>query len=192
MAEEDVGQPVEDTAGNYERVTSFIRDQVKGYMEEVLPTLRGRQEAPSQRQQQEADNNRLIAETIAPVVGPHISQLQGDYLDLKDKEDFYYSQPDAKEHREDIEALFSELKKQGRMIPRSDLHRAIVGKKYLADPDKFVEDHSNRKKNSRETLDSSVDFGAAMFARAKDDPKWSNFSSLSVEEMEKALDGITF
>jgi hypothetical protein len=188
MAEEQ--QEQQNEAADFEKVTSFIRDQVQSYMKEFTPQQQQSQQQPYDHQQQQ--QHRLIAETIGPVVGPALNQAITNTSAVQDEVRFYRDNPDALEHSESIERLFGELIQQGRGIPRKDLYDAILGREFRADPEKFVEKQNTRKKAQVERAEMSTDFGAAMMNKAKNDSKWGNFENLPLEEMEKALEGITF
>jgi hypothetical protein len=189
MAEE-VQQEQQPEGNDFEKVTGFIRDQVKAYIGEL------QQQQPQQQQpqydQRQYEQNRLVAETIAPVVGPALAQATNDAADARDEIRFYRENPEALEHSEAVERLFGELKQQGRLIPRRDLYDAILGREFRADPEKFVEKQQARKKQQTERAELSTDFGAAMMNKVKADSTWGNFENLSLEDMEKKLEGVTF
>lgn len=180
-----------ESSNDFDKVTGFIRDQVKAYIGELQAQQPQQQQQP-QFDQRQYEQNKLIAETIGPVVGPALQQAQHAAVSAEDEVRFYRENPEALEHSEAVEKLYSELRQQGRLIPRKDLYDAILGREFRADPDKFMEKQQQRKKAQTERAEMSTDFGAAMMSKVKADNKWSKFEDLSVEDMEKALDGITF
>lgn len=189
MAEE-VQQEQQPEGNDFEKVTGFIRDQVKTYISELQQQQQPQQQQPYDQRQYE--QNRLVAETIGPVVGPALNQAVTGVNAVQDEVRFYRDNPEAMEHGESIERLFDELRQQGRPIPRKDLYDAILGREYRADPEKFVEKAQQRKKAQTEKAEMATDFGAAMMNKVKADSTWGNFESLSLEDMEKKLEGVTF
>jgi hypothetical protein len=84
------------------------------------------------------------------------------------------------------------LKSQGRAIPREDIKNYLIGKAYSDDPKKFTEAEAQRHKAQMTNANGSVDMGLSALDRAKSDPIWSNVRSMSLDDLEKNLEGITF
>src|SRR5262245_52849172 len=180
--EEQPTQEQQDGA-NLARVTEFIRAQVQQYMHEQMP---------QQAVQPEPDAVQRGQQQLTEVLIPYLAPVMLEVADGKDYTTFYRRNADAMEYEEQVEQMFTDLKKQGRAVSRQDILDVLRGREFRADPDKFSEKHTAKRKEQLERAESSSDFGASAHVRAKNDPVWSNFGSLSVEEMEKALDGITF
>lgn len=180
----------EDQLDDIAKVQEFMKEQVDSYMAEKYPTP-----APQQSQKQESDQDiarRQVKEFVDPIIKPDLDEAKFTATDARDFVDFYTTETDAKEYKDEVEKLFKQAKDNGRPMPRKELLRYLRGREYESDPDKFVEKTQQRKKQQVEHAGQAVDFGAAALNKAKNDSQWTNFEKLSVEDMEKALDGITF
>lgn len=170
------------------KVQDFIKGQVETYFNEmkdkaapVVDTKTAEQQAHEQ-----------LGQLINPFVEPALNEARLTSSDAKDYVQFYMHNPDAKEYHDDVEKTFTALVKAGRPISRADILKHKLGEEYQADPAKFVEKQTARHKEQVVRAEAAVDFGAAALNKAKSDGTFANFDSKSLEDMEKALDGVTF
>ena len=182
MAEEQ-----DDAAKVEEFLQTRIKSEVETYFNEM--TAKQQQSSPQTPSEQEVAQ-RQLKEIISPLFDDDIKQSRFDAADAKDYTRFYQQNPDV--DSDEIESTFKALVDAGRPTTRADIARYLVGKKFEADPTKFMSEMSEKQKKQLERASSAGDVGASAMDRAKNDPTWTNFDSLSIEDMEKALDGVTF
>lgn len=172
---------------DFEKVQAFIKEQVDTYAPDAL-----RKATPQQPQvDTDAQAKRQFGELIDPFVSPHLAKAQFTADDAKDYVDFYGDEG-AREYKDQVEDLFQQAAKNNRPMPRKEILRYVRGKEYEADPEAFVTKASEKKKAQLERAEAASDFGAFSTTRAKADPTFGNFEKLSLDEMEKALEGISF
>lgn len=203
MAEVNEEQEGQESQSDFDKVQGFIRDQVKSFLDQELQNRVRPTPQPQVDEQQQ--RNSMIADVIAPVVGPHINRALINSADAKDQVKFYRKNPDAAEYEEQIETLWEDLAKQGRIVARDDIYHFIIGREANQDFDKLSQKREARKKAQLERAEGAGDFGASGLARGKDDPKWAAFHKADdfdklapdeqdalLKEMEQALSGVTF
>ncbi len=171
----------------FEQVQALIKGQVDDYLKEQqsIPT-------PQQQQSEQDKATQQIRDLINPFVKPDLDEARFVAADAKDFVSFYNNNEDALLYKDDVEKSFELMKKAGRPTTRADILNYLVGREYREQPDKFKERETAKQKRQVERADGAIDFGGGSINRAKSDPTWSNFNKLSIEDMEKALDGITF
>lgn len=173
------------------KVQEFIKGQVETYAREVFAT----QAPPAQQQPQtisaEDQARQQLQAAITPFIKPGLDAAQLQAADTRDYVDFY-SDPAVRSEKETVEKMFDELKNNGRPLPRRDIYDYLQGKLYRENPEEFNKKVSERKKQQLDSAAGSVDMGAGALDRARSDPVWSNVKNMSLEDLEKALDGVTF
>jgi hypothetical protein len=175
---------------DFERAQEFIKSQVQTEFER-LQAQRAPAPDPVQGRSTEDIARQQLREAIDPIYRGDIDQARFVSQDAKDYVDFY-SDPESREYKEEVERIFAEANKAGRPMPRRDIQRWLIGKEVIEQPDKYSERVSARKQRELDRAGNAQDFGVGAAARQKADQTFANFSSLSLEEMEKALDGVVF
>jgi len=171
------------------KVQDFIKGQVETYFNEMKSTLPG---PAVQGKTQEDTAKEQLGQLINPFIEPGLAEARLTSSDAKDYVQFYMNNEHAKEYHDDVEKTFTALVKVGRPISRADILKHKLGEEYQSDPAKFVEKQSERHKQQLQRAEVAVDFGAAALNKAKSDSNFTNFESKTLDEMEKALEGITF
>lgn len=182
-----------ESEGDFEKVQGFIKEQVQTYFNELKtkePVVQQQQQAVTQTEQQRA--HQQAGDFIKQFVDGDINDAKFVAADARDYADFYMNNPLASDYKDDVEKTFKVLKDAGRATARGDILDYVRGRQLRTDPDSFTKAEKARQAKQLERAESAGDFGAGSIARAKADSIWSNFESLSVADMEKALDGITF
>jgi hypothetical protein len=185
-----MAEPDNTTNDDLAKAQEFIKSQVETYMQEAF----AKQQPVTQIQPVVADPNQQLRELISPFIDPGINEAKFTGADAKDYVKFYTDPKniDAAEYQDEVEKAFEALAKVGRSTSRADILRYLRGKEYEADPDKFVAKVAERNKAALERARNAGDIGGSAIDRAKNDTTWTNFGKLSLEDMEKALDGVTF
>lgn len=183
------------------KVQNFIKEQVRGYFDELKDKLPAPQPMVTRQSDQEIQQQQL-REIISPFIEPGLNEARLHGADAKDYVKFYTSNPEAAEYADEVEKLFEGAVKAGRPIPRQDLLDYVIGKEYRSDRDKFTEKLTSKKKEQVERAESASDIGSFSMTKAKNDPMFAAFTgyerlegddlSNRVKEMEKALEGVTF
>lgn len=184
----------EETTPDLEGVQNFIKGQVEDYLKQQLPQQVQRY-VPQQQQSVKTEQDQAkeqLKEIISPFIEPGLEQARFEGADAKDYVKFYTSSPESVEYQDEVEKAFEQLKQAGRPTARADILRYIQGRQFQEDPDKFVAKVSERRKQQLDRAAGAADMGQFSVERARSDPKWSSFDKLSIEEMEKALDGVVF
>lgn len=184
MAEEDI---------DLAKVQEFIKGQVDTYAQEAFKQY---QQPAVQQQQgltQEQQAQLQLKEMLEPFIAPRVNAAQLTAADAKDSVTFY-SNPENLTMQGEVEKMFNELKEAGRAIPRADIKRYLLGKEYEADPVKFTEKETERRRAQVKNVESGTDMGQNALERARNDPVWNkeNLWTMPLEDLEKALSGVTF
>ena len=190
---------VEDTGGgathtdDVAKVEEFLQSRIKSEVEAAFTDMQQRSQqqtttrnTPSERELAQQE----LKELLSPIIDPDISRAKFDSADAKDYVQFYRNNPDV--DQEEVEKTFKALADAGRPTTRADIARYLLGREYEADPTAFMAKVSEKQKKQVERATAASDFGAGALDKAKSDPTFSNFEKLSVEDMEKALEGVTF
>ena len=175
------------------KVEEFLQTRIKSEVETYFNEMQAKQQQRVEHQATPSEQERAqkeLREIISPIFDADIKQSRLDAADAKDYTQFYRANPDA--DPEEIEKTFKALVDAGRPTTRADIARYLTGKRFEADPTKFMSEMSEKQKQQLARASSAGDIGGSALDRAKNDPQWANFGSLSVEDMEKALDGVTF
>ncbi len=173
----------------FQQVQSLIKSEVEKYAAEAFAK---QSSSVAQTSTEQEHAQQQLRDLINPFVEPGINEAKLTAADARDYVDFYNNNDVESAYKKQVEDTFNELKKQGRPTTRDAIMSYLLGKDYRADPDKFTETQQARKKQQIDRANTAVDFGAGAVDRAKNDSVFSNFEALSVEDMEKALDGVTF
>ena len=176
-----------------EQVESYVQGLVDTYAKEAFKQYN----QPQQEQHQQVRTEReeaaeQLRQTLDPYIRPGLNAAQFAAADVSDKLDFYLKHPDLADIADDVEKMFNDLKGQGRAFPRADIAKFLIGKMATEDPEKFEQRSSSRKKAQLDKLSGATDVGMGSLDRAKNDPVWSNVRNMTLEELEKNLDGVTF
>jgi len=181
---------IDTTTDDFKQVQSLIRGEVEKYAAEAFD--KQKQQVPAQTQTEQQQAQQQLRDLISPFVDPGINEAKLTAADARDYVDFYNSNDVEVTYKQQVEETFNELKKMGRPLPRTDIMNYLVGKEYRADPDKFTAKQSERKKAQLDRAITASDFGSGAVDRQRNESMFTNFDSLSVEDMAKALDGVTF
>ena len=176
---------------DFEKVQSFIKEQVQTYFDDIRakePPLKQPQITSTEQEQA----HKQAGDFIKQFVDSDINDAKFVAADARDYADFYMNNPLAGDYKDDVEKTFKVLKDAGRPTTRNDILDYVRGRQMRTDPENFTKGEKARQAKQLERAESAGDFGASATARAKADAVWSNFESLSVADMEKALDGVTF
>lgn len=186
---------VEEQDAEIAKAQQWIREQVQANLAEMraaeVQTQRQTERVP-ERQTQQGQESDQLRDIINPYLKPDIDSLRGETAALRDENTFYRKTKGAEEYEEQIEATFQQLTAAGRPMARSDIYRYLVGKMAVDEPEKFTERQNARQQRQLQTAQGAVDFGFNGVGRQEEINKFKSFDKLSVEEMEKALDGVTF
>lgn len=173
-----------------EYITSVTQEAVK----EALATYEAQRQPVPQQQQgltQEQAAQLQLKQMLDPFIQPEVNAAKFAAANASDKVDFY-SKKGNEQYRDEVEKMFNEQVAQGRALPRQDLKNYIIGKAYVEDPKKFTEAEAARHKEQLNNVNGAIDVGLNAMDRAKADPVWSNVRSMSLEDLEKNLEGVTF
>jgi hypothetical protein len=167
-------------------VDTHVQDALKQYQPPV-------QQTQQQQLSQEQAAQLQLQQLLEPFIAPRVNAAQLTAADARDMSSFY-SDSDNLSMKDEVEKMFDELKTAGRAIPRADIKRYLLGKEYEADPIKFTEKQQERRKSQVRTAESAIDMGQGSVERAKADATFGNGNvwTMPLEELEKALQGITF
>ena len=185
-------QNQEDFEAQKARLDSYLAEQFNQHFDKRKQELQQVSQTPQKTQQQDIQDQ--FKQAINPLIEPSLNEARFTAADAQDYVKFYTNNPEAMVHQEKIEKIFTTLKEAGRATIRADVLKYSYGDDFVKDPDKFIEGYNERKKKQLERVESASDFGAGSLSKVKDHPVYNqeNFSKLTVEEMEKALDGVTF
>jgi hypothetical protein len=181
-----------------ERVQQFIKGEVQQYLQQSQQDTAQQQAVAQQQyaaQQQQAVNPQQAAynqvnQFVRGIVQPDIQDAKFAAADAVDRSNFYSTHPLAREYEKEVEEAYKTMVQMGRPTMRADVLRYLRGKEADTDPDAFL-----KKEQARTKVRSTAfagDMGADAVTREKSDQLFENFDKLSVEDMEKRLDGVTF
>ncbi len=168
-----------------EQVFAFVKDLVNQYAEDAFKKQQTVTDPAAQQQQ-------LLRDTLQPVIGQDLNDAKFAAADARDYVAFYHNNPIADEYQSEVEAAFAQAKQNNRPVPRAEVLNWVIGKERLSDPKKFAEKESARQKRDLDIANMGVDIGSGGLSRQKAETTFSNFDKMSLAEMEKALEGITF
>jgi hypothetical protein len=184
MPEEDV---------DIAKVNEYVKGLVDTHVQDALRQYNAAAPQVQSTLTQEQQAQRQLQEMLEPFIAPRVNAAQLTAADAKDSATFY-SNPENLTMQGEVEKMFNELKDAGRAIPRADIKRYLLGKEYEADPVKFTEKETERRKAQVKGVESATDMGQSALERARNDPVWSreNLWTMPLEDLEKALSGVTF
>jgi hypothetical protein len=176
------------------KVNEYISGVVQESFKEAMAAYEAQRPQPVQTPQgmtQEQAAQLQLKQMLDPFITPEVNAAKFAAANASDKVDFY-SKKGNEQYRDEVEKMFNEQVAQGRALPRQDLKNYIIGKAYGEDPQKFTEAEAQRHKEQLNNVNGSVDVGLNAMDRAKSDPVWSNVRNMTLEDLEKNLEGITF
>jgi hypothetical protein len=175
------------------KVQDFIKGQVETFAKEVFEKQAPQVQPQGQQQlTQEELARRQLADIITPFVKPGMDAVQLAAADTRDYVDFYQDASIDQSDKDAVEKMFNELKQAGRPLPRRDIYDYLQGKMSREKPEEFSKKITERQKRQLDKAQGATDFGFGAIERAKNDPVYSNIKNMSLDELEKALDGVTF
>ena len=182
MAEPDVTEQLV----NFEQVQTLLKREVDAYLAEKKSST------PEHIQSEQQQAQKQVRELLDPFIKPDLDEARFLAADAKDFVSFYADNPEGIEYKEDVEKAFEVMKKSGRPTTRAGILDYVIGNERRTQPDKFKEKETARQKRQLEKAEMSTDFGGNAVNRAKNDVTFSNLEGKSLEEIEKAMDGVTF
>lgn len=127
-----------------------------------------------------------VGELISGYVKPETEKLSLAIADTKDHNLFYQQHGNiSDEEKAEVESIFNDRMKRGRPEPRSEIYQYLYGKKAMERDKKEREEDTKRK--ASEASDAGISGLAKIVSERNVDPR-----DMSLEELEKALEGITF
>jgi len=195
MAEPDVTDNTDQN--QLARVQEYIRGEVQQYLQGQQQQAQQQyaQQAAQQQQGQLTPQQQAyqqVGQFVRHFVQPDIDQAKFAAADATDRANFYISNPLAKEYEQELEETYATMVQLGRPTVRADVLRYIRGKEYEANPQKFLEKEKEREKRRIQHVSYASDIGASAISRERVDQLFTDFDKLSLEDMEKRLDGVTF
>lgn len=178
----------EQEADQLAKVQEYIRGEVNQYLQQTAANMPVQQ--PTMTPQQAAYNQ--VGQYINHFTQPGIQYAQHVAADAKDYSDFYARHPEAREYQDQIEQTFQVLAANNRPTVRDDCYRYVRGRELEADPQAFLTKERQRQERALERANYAGDMGAGSVGKEKADALFANFDQLSLEDMEKRLEGITF
>lgn len=185
-----------------QRVQEFIKGQVKTYFDEQVADASAKAQQQWQQNTQQWQQNNMTPQQqayqqagqfIKQFTDPDVSAAHFKADDSRDYVDFYMSNPLAHDYKDQVEQAFNTMKEAGRPTTRADVLRYLRGREMEQDPSGFADREKQRQSRQLDRATSASDIGAMALARGQRDAEtFGGFDNLSVEEMEKRLDGITF
>jgi len=176
------------------KVQEFIKGQVDTYAQEAFkqyqqPVVQPQQGGLTQEQQAQLQ----LQQMLEPFIAPRVNAAHLTAADARDTASFY-SDPSNLEMKDEVEKMFEELKTAGRAIPRADIKRYLLGKEYEADPVKFTEKQTERRKAQVKAAEGALDIGQGGLDRNRNNPLLvgQDLWTMPLEDLEKALQGVTF
>lgn len=175
-----------------ERVNNYIKAQMDNYWDEL--EAKKTKAKPTQQTQvtSEDEGRKQLKELIDPIYGQEVSGAKFTAQDAKDYVTFYRKYPNAGEFEEEIEKTFTALAEAGRPFSRETVYQNVLGREYSKDPEKFVTKHNEVKERKVKEAQTASDMGQFGVGSTRSDNPFKDFDKLSLADMEKALDGVTF
>lgn len=170
-----------------EKAQQFIKGEVERHIKELYKPVESKGQLSDEEQQRQR-----MREFLDPYVSPGVNEAKLAAADAKDELKFYRAHPEALDLESEIEGTFQNLVKANRPMTREDIYRNLLGKQYTEDPQKFMERASAKRQAQVARAEEATDIVTASFNKAKGDKTFSGFEKLSIEDMEKALEGVAF
>lgn len=165
-----------------EAVDAYIKQQFEAFTNEREASL---QQQP-QTQVDEVQNN--VRQIVDPIYRPDINQARLVAADAKDYSAFYRKHPEAVDLSDKLENLFEESVKNGRPTAREALYKYVLGDLHMTEPEKFAD----RQKAQLRQAELAADLGGSGNGKPRNEGTLDDLKAMTLEDMEKALDGVTF
>lgn len=174
------------------KVQDFIRSETEKHFNSLYESRSrdNRQQDPQPQRNDQDDAKRQLKEFIDPIIKPDIDETRLIASDAKDEARFYRKNPDALELEEQIEQAFDRLVKANRPTSREDIYKYIIGQNYTSDRDRFIDSALSKRQAQLDKASAAADMASGGVSRKEMESGRESFSKLSVEEMEKALEGV--
>lgn len=189
MAEYDAGTDQTDDMLKAQRL-------IKSIVDTTLAEQRAQEGERYQQREQpvvsEDEGQKRFKEMLDPYIKPEVNQARLESMAAVDESRFYRKNPHAVEYEDQVEKVFAESMKRGQPWQREDIYKYLVGKEATENPEKFVEKLTEKKQRQLREAQFAGDMGAGGLQRSRDDSRFKDFKSKTLEEMEKDLEGITF
>lgn len=166
-------------------VDAYIKQQFESFAAERDAAMQQRQQQPPQQMDEVQQNVRQI---VDPIYRPDIDQARLVAADAKDHVAFYRRHPEAVDLSDKVEALFEDAVKNGRPTAREALYKYALGDLASTEPEKFAE----RQKMQLRQAEQAADLGAGGTGKNRNEGTLDDLKAMTLEDMEKALDGVTF
>ena len=170
------------------------KDAVDAYIKQQFDAFANERDAAMQRQQQSGQGQDIdqvqqnVRQLVDPIYRPDIDQARLVAADAKDHVAFYRRHPEAVDIADKLEALFEDAVKNGRPTAREALHKYVLGEMMMTEPDKFAE----RQKAQLRQAEMAADLGVGGSGKPRNEGTLDDLKAMTLEDMEKALDGVTF
>lgn len=167
-----------------EVIKASVRDVIKEHLDSLNQggDDSGQPDTPARPQ---ASENPLEA-VINPIIEPHLRKIGVVAAAAQDASIFYASHPEALKYRDDIEKAFRTTVEQGAPYSREALWQWYVGKKRVEGVDIYADIEKARTDAARNA--QGVEGGA----RPGDKPQLKDAFAATDEELNKAMEGVSF
>jgi hypothetical protein len=185
MADDQVQDAAAAPSFDMDALATSVADKLKESFQAPQPQ---RYQAPEPQRQTTSDP---VAELVDPYVKPHVERAerraQLAEAAATDAVTFYISHPEIdKAGRLEIEKRFQALKDKGIAFQREDIYNHYQGENI----DKVVEQKiKSREEAARRAADAAATVGPGSPDKAR---TTVDARSMSTEDLEKALDGVSF
>jgi hypothetical protein len=167
---------------NREAIDAYIRQQFDNFAQSnnfvrAQPTV-------------DADTaqRNAIKEMVDPIYRNELESIRLEARAARDEATFYRKHPEAVDIADDLEKLFVESANNGRPTSREALYDFYNGREQRMNPEKY----EARRKAQLERASAASDIGSGSNGKEKAGITIDDFKSLSLEDMERALEGVTF
>ena len=168
------------------------KDAVDAYIRQQFDAFANEREASMQRQSgqgQDIDQvQQNVRQIVDPIYRPDIDQTRLVAADAKAYAAFYRRHPEAVDLADKVESLFEDAVKNGRPTAREALYKYALGDLAMTEPDKF----SERQKAQLRQAEMAADLGSGGSGKPRNEGTLDDLKAMTLEDMEKALDGVTF
>lgn len=172
-----------------EAVDKYIADRVKTNVADFMEEYNKQSARKSVDVEDETKRQHKQVEAfLDPIYGGKINQANFKADSAMDYANFYIGNDLALEYKDQVETIFRQTADAGRPMDRASILRYLVGREALDEPEKYQTRADERKKKQLQKAESAIDHVEA--GRLRGETQFKDFSSLSVEEMEKVLEGV--
>lgn len=178
---------------DFEKVQEFIKEQVQEFAQQQFTQFKTElTREPVKVDDAISEAQKQLRQTLSPFIDPGINDAKITAQSAVDYVDFYTTNPEAIEFKDAVEDAFTKMKEAGRPVSRRDIYAHMLGGEFIKDRAGFMEKQSVKTKEQLARASDAGDVGLMSYNKAKNDTTWSDFNKLSVEDMEKMLEGIGF